>query len=215
LAGVLVGSGGYYAISVLGNGNTAITSTVTSTVTTTQQAPPSVSSVSSTAQSSASGESTSSAVQSTYALNGNDTLALQWTLDGAYVGPLSSPNAASSITLVVTNLGRNSITGLSYEVPSVLGPMAGDVPLGSRSSETLVDVFVGAITCDMSSLILCPQQSALEVNATFSDGKSFSIPQPVVINYVASSSLYTYNTQSAFCKGLLSSISASNINASY
>ena len=193
LIGILIGSVGYYGVSVLTSGKTT-TSSIATRVQSSQE----------TVASSTTTSRTYTEGQSTYALSQKESVDLGWALNA---GSGVSSTAANSITLVVTNLGEYPITELSYELASVLGPIAGTVPLAPSTSETLQDVFVGGV--DFA------QQATLKVNVTYSDGESFSIPQPIDVNYTSYASLYALNTQSAFCSGLLSTISMSNFNAFY
>jgi hypothetical protein len=205
LVALISGAAGYYLATVI----TGLPTTEVGTTTSTNGHS------SSTSMSSTSTTSTtlvSTEAQSTYNLNQQDAINLGWSLEEAYTGPAGNPKVADSFTLVVKNTGGDSITGLSFEVGG-LGTVTASVPISPSSSETMQDIFVG-VSCGTTDVGFCPKQATLNVNVTYSDGKSFSIPQPIDIQYNASTSPFTYDTSSAYCTSLLSTISSSDIQVS-
>jgi hypothetical protein len=155
--------------------------------------------------------------QSTY---GGETISLGWSYRGVYsgqndpyLGRGDNATSATSFTLVVGNLGNDSIIQLSYELQGGIGPITGAVPLAPKSTETIQDAIL--TSCNDSYLSYCPQTTLLRVNVGFAGGEAFSIPRYIGIDYISTLSLTQSNTQSAYCSKLLSTVSASDVHASF
>jgi hypothetical protein len=139
--------------------------------------------------------------QQSYSLSQRETLKLGWSLD-------NSNQYYNSFLLVVYNNGEDSLTQFSYGISGVIGPFQGTQPIAAGGVQVFQVEFFGGLECPTLTYgPTCSSNSLpLSVNVTFSDGESFSIPQPI-LEVPTGFNPYLYNTNSPFCSSLLGAVS--------